>query len=207
MPDFLSVCLENVTSSSTHKRIFEVKSITFCSTWYASDDRLSAVQKRANVIPADYVRKARKLDHKFCNTPLGVDGPVYKSLLSYGNVGTLVFGRFSEKSVGVTNFIKCCATLKARRLVSNFNGSVNDMSAMRASFSQTYTRKLAMTSLVAKATLLLDRKMYIGLPYAMHRSHSADNQRPFHGLGRDDFSSRNGRGSHFNQDHYDRDSD
>jgi hypothetical protein len=168
VPDFLAHSLAHETHTTVRPLLYETKSITYCPTWYSSDNRLSAVEKRASLIQADYNTKARKLDAKFNSTPAGIDGPVFRSLSSYGQIRTLVFGRFSETSVDVSRLVKMCATIKARSLVSNFGGSPADMTQMRTHFSRIYKRKLALTSLASKARLLLDRKVYVGLPYRMH---------------------------------------
>lgn len=200
VPDFMAHTLADDSHTISRPHLFETKSLTYCPTWYNSDNRLSAVETRANRIPGEYERKARTLDVKYNATPRNTNGPIFSSLSSYGKIQTLVFGRFSETSVDVSRLIKICAVIKARRLVHSFGGDPADMAQMRAHFARSYKRKIALTSLTSKARLLLDRKIYVNLPYRMHNSAKGRSDiPPSYGFG--DHSWFGQRGRHFYEPH------
>ena len=68
-----------------------------------------AVDKRAEQLHEEYVRKAKKVDRDYVGTQPGNVGPVQAKLLSFERVRGLVFGAFGEASQAVHQLIDTLA--------------------------------------------------------------------------------------------------
>eukprot|EP00973_Karenia_brevis_P093016 12415197-Karenia_brevis.AAC.1 len=66
--------------------LLELKTLHFGASTYPLDmeQRCAAVDRRARALPAEALRKARRLDQQHCRTPAGQVGPVERRLVSYG---------------------------------------------------------------------------------------------------------------------------
>ena len=77
--------------------------------------RQYAVTKRANLIQAEYIGKARRADQRHANTVAGQVGPVQAKLAQYGTIRPLVFGSFAELNKEFEELIVKAAHIGARR--------------------------------------------------------------------------------------------
>ena len=59
------------------------------------------VEKRAEKVAAEYVRKAQRTDQTYCGTAPGTVGPVEARLRTFDKTVPLVFGAFGEASAAV----------------------------------------------------------------------------------------------------------
>ena len=59
------------------------------------------VEKRAEKVAAEYVRKAQRTDQTYCGTAPGTVGPVEARLRTFDKTAPLVFGAFGEASSAV----------------------------------------------------------------------------------------------------------
>ena len=59
------------------------------------------VEKRAEKVAAEYVRKAQRTDQTYCGTAPGTVGPVEARLRTFDKTVPLVFGAFGEASSAV----------------------------------------------------------------------------------------------------------
>ena len=156
VPDFLA-SLEPSPGVPAEDTLLELKTLhcapsTYVFSWTR---RCEAVLRRADRIPAEYVRKARKLDQRFCGTVTGETGPVERKLASFGEVRGLVFGSWGEASPYVEELLSAFVA----------SGSVRHWRAMRAqspeevrgALAWLLRRRWGFTALRESARLLLDR--------------------------------------------------
>ena len=87
----------------------ELKVVSCCKSYYPMGKSTRGVETRAGRVPAEYVRRAREADQKYCGTPEGEVGPVQQHLESFGPVRALVFGAFGEGSPGVHSLLESLA--------------------------------------------------------------------------------------------------
>ena len=67
------------------------------------------VEKRAEKVAAEYVRKAQRTDQTYCGTAPGTVGPVEARLRTFDKTVPLVFGAFGEASAAVEQLIDALA--------------------------------------------------------------------------------------------------
>ncbi len=78
--------------------LHEVKVISCNKTRYKPSSQKRAVDSRADLLPQEYLRKARAADQAYNDTPAGVMGPVERKLVELGEVRGIVSGSFGEVS-------------------------------------------------------------------------------------------------------------
>ena len=91
--------------------LLELKCAHLSPTWYAPKPwRLQeeaqgksclVVEKRAEKVAAEYVRKAQRTDQTYCGTAPGTVGPIEARLRTFDKTVPLVFGAFGEASAAV----------------------------------------------------------------------------------------------------------
>ena len=81
VPDFL-IELQCQTGGKK-RRLAELKVINCCPTRYPLGDKSKAVERRANLLPNEYRRKARDADRLYVGHPNEVAGPVERKLLQF----------------------------------------------------------------------------------------------------------------------------
>ena len=113
VPDFKIALPDKV--EGTKEVLAEIKVINCCPSRYTpSGPNVKAVNKRAQLLPGEYRKKARDIDQKIINTPAEVRGPVERRLDEYGNLKGLVFGAFGEASDDVHDLIDTLAESRLR---------------------------------------------------------------------------------------------
>ena len=99
--------------------LLELKCAHLSPAWYAPKPwRLQeeaqgksclVVEKRAEKVAAEYVRKAQRTDQTYCGTAPGTVGPVAARLRTFDKTVPLVFGAFGEASAAVEQLIDALA--------------------------------------------------------------------------------------------------
>ena len=94
----------------------ELKVITSCPTRYQRNPRnaVKAVDRRAALLPAEYVRHARNIDRVYGRVADGVVGPVEAKLLSFPPLQRWVFGAWGEVSQDVHTLVHTLATARQK---------------------------------------------------------------------------------------------
>ena len=96
-------------------------------------ERTMSVEKRAENVNTEYIRKANKIDRDFNGTEEGSIGPVRRELSTYGKNGTvmgLVVGPYGECSSHLDDFIDFVARHMAKRQVEGLNLSEGPIKGM-----------------------------------------------------------------------------
>ena len=136
----------------------DVKGICVCPTRYGGanlNEPLGAVNRRADLVTADYRAKAQEADQKYNGTVVGQKGPLEKELLNWGHIDGLVFGAFGEVSKTVEVLMGAIST-RAAGLFWREMGAKNRTEA-RAVLTGRTRRKIGITVVRAHARMKLDR--------------------------------------------------
>ena len=91
-----------------------MKVLSANKTRYKPNCKVRAVDKRASLLPEEYLRKARTADRKYNNTAAGLVGGVERKLLELGEVRGIVCGNFGEVSDATHHLISHLATSRVR---------------------------------------------------------------------------------------------
>ena len=94
--------------------LHEVKVISCNKTRYKPSSQKRAVDSRADLLPQEYLRKARAADQAYNDTPAGVMGPVERKLIELGEVRGIVSGSFGEVSEDTHALLATLATYRVR---------------------------------------------------------------------------------------------
>ena len=94
--------------------LHEVKIISCNKTRYNPNSPKRAVDARADLLPQEYLNKARAADQKYNNTERGTVGPVERKLLELGEVRGIVSGNFGEVSEDTHALLATLATYRVR---------------------------------------------------------------------------------------------
>ena len=164
VPDFvIALPQPDQRSSAASDQLFELKTLHYGTTTYpgaAMDARCGAVDRRAQAVPAEYVTKARRLDHRFCSTPEGEVGPVERRLERFGAVRGVVFGHWAEGSTNaealLSHAARCGAELHWTRM------RAREPTDAIGTLSWMLRRRWGMTAWRAAIRLLHDRLEYVG---------------------------------------------
>ena len=149
-------------------RLHELKIISSSKTRYnphrQGQDAMKAVDKRANELNAEYIKKARNTDQKYCGTLQGNTGPVETKLGSLGEVKGVVVGAFGEGSEDLHSLIHHLAISRVRVAgpQKGRRGQVRTEEAELALTTSFLRRTLSVVGVRAQARLLLGRLEVIG---------------------------------------------
>ena len=78
--------------------LHEVKIISSSKTRYKPNSLKRAVDSRADLLPQEYLNKARGADQTYNQIPPGEVGPVERKLVELGDLRGIVSGNFGEVS-------------------------------------------------------------------------------------------------------------
>ena len=113
VPDFKIVLPDKM--EGTKEALAELKVNNCCPSRYTpSGPNVKAVNRRAQLLPGEYIKKAKDIDQKIINTPAGERGQVERRLDEFGNLKGLVFGAFGEASDDVHDMIDTLAESRLR---------------------------------------------------------------------------------------------
>ena len=138
----------------------ELKTITFCQTYHHPGAAKRGVELRADALPAEYLRKAREADRRYCDTPEGQQGPVESRLRSFPPLVTLVVGPNAECSEDFHDLLNTMAESKTRHQCRS-RGEVE--SEWKLASNLTYLRRqISVCTVRAIADSLLSRLQQAG---------------------------------------------
>ena len=148
----------------------ELKVISSCPTRYprAPRKRDKAVKRRADLLPAEYARHAKKIDTEYGGVPKEVMGPVARKLASFPRLRGWVFGNWAEASPDVHTLIYDLvdSRIKHEQELEGNRGrerrSTMTLAAAKASLTGQIRRNLSLTVVKSQARLLLDRVEVLG---------------------------------------------
>ena len=92
----------------------EVKVISCSKTRYKPNSQKRAVDARADLLPQEYLTKAKEADRKYNQIPVDEVGPVQRKLLELGEVKGIVAGNFGEVSEDTHALVAALATCRVR---------------------------------------------------------------------------------------------
>ena len=150
------------------KRLHELKIISSSKTRYnphrQGQEAMKAVDKRANELNSEYIKKARNTDQQYCGTVRGTTGPVETKLGTMGEVKGVVVGAFGEGSEDLHSLIHHLAISRVRVAgpQKGRRGQVRTEEAELAITTSFLRRTLSMVGVRAQARLLLGRLEVIG---------------------------------------------
>ena len=113
VPDFR---LELPYPDGTKTQLAELKVISCCKSWYTPGSEVRGTDKRAQQLPGDYRRKARRVDQDVLGVDKAVRGPAERRLEEYGDLLGLCFGAWGEASEGVHQLVQHLAESRVASL-------------------------------------------------------------------------------------------
>ena len=142
--------------------LFEIKTLHHGSSTYpyGRTERCQAVARRAAAIPAEYARKARRVDGAYCGTLSGSTGPVERRLQTFDPVKGLVFGAFGEASPDVHRLLSALAHAGSMRHYRRMQAQ--DPEETRGALAWLMRRRWALTAARENARLTLSRLEFVG---------------------------------------------
>ena len=96
-------------TGGTKTQLAELKVISCCKSWYTPGSQVRGTDKRAQQLPADYRRKAKKVDQEVLGVGREVRGPVERRLEEHGELLGLCFGAWGEANEGVHQLVQSLA--------------------------------------------------------------------------------------------------
>ena len=96
-------------TGGTMTQLAELKVISCCKSWYTPGSQVRGTEKRAQQLPGDYRRKARKVDQDVLGVNRELRGPVERRLEEHGDLLGLCFGAWGEASEGVHQLVQSMA--------------------------------------------------------------------------------------------------
>ena len=91
-----------------------MKTIGAVCSRYPRGNRDKAVDRRAGLLQAEYVRKVAKVDQQVLGIPRGEVGPLQRKLQSFGDIMGLVVGAFGEGSQDLHELVHTMARSRLR---------------------------------------------------------------------------------------------
>ena len=158
VPDFL---ITAPVDGPERSLLYEVKCLHFGSSTYRADtQRCEAVARRARALPAEYGKKAREVDNRFCETLPDHVGPVQLKLRTFEPVRGLVFGAWGETSPDTEKLLTVLAHIGATR---HWRGMrCKDATSAVGALAWMLRRRWALTALRENARLKLERLEFVG---------------------------------------------
>ena len=95
--------------------LHEVKVISCSKSGYKANSQRRAVDARAELLPQEYLKKARSADQTYNGIPAGQTGPVERKLIELGEVRGIVAGNFGEVSEDTHALLATLATCRVRQ--------------------------------------------------------------------------------------------
>ena len=148
--------------------LYEMKVISSCKTRYKRNPKpeARAVDARSDLLPGEYLTKARNTDRKFGGTLEGEIGGVERKLLSFPRVKGLVIGAFGELNEDFRELLQKMAQSKLSQLEHQPGGRVGSKKYSEKQRLATITtqirQQLSRVSVQNQARLLLDRLEGLG---------------------------------------------
>ena len=147
-------------TGGTKTMLAELKVISCCRSWYTPGAQVRATEKRAQQLPADYRRKARKVDQEVVGVDRETRGPVERRLEEYGDLLGLCFGAWGEANEGVHQLVQSLAEsrIKFLGLQRGRPGSDQELGICVGQIR----RRLSMVAIKAQVDCLLGKLHQVG---------------------------------------------
>jgi hypothetical protein len=162
IPDIVAHMPSDERGTVTRKRLCEVKTQHCNPSRYpvrVGARQTKSVQIRADALPAQYDKKLRKADERWCGVQADAEpeiiGPMRTILRSHGRLRGMVFGCMAEVSKDVDTLIKSASHTSAR--AAGLDLGSKDYMTMVGKMRWQARRKLACAVWKSIADLLLDR--------------------------------------------------
>ena len=165
--------------------LHEIKVISSNPTRYKPSMKQRGVDLRAEQLPQEYLKKARKVDQLHGGCQPGNVGKVEQKLLSFPKVEGLVFGNWGEASEATHRLVEALATSRARVADPQSRGKRGNMlseEGIKGLAVGFIRRKLSVASVKAQALSLIGRLEGIGpaaITAAGRRTLAAEQERHF----------------------------
>ena len=147
-------------SEGTKTQLAELKVISCCKSWYSPGSEVRGTDKRAQQLPGDYRRKAKKVDQEILGVDKAVRGPVERKLEEYGNLLCLVFGAWGEANEGVHQLVQSLAESRIASLGLQ-RGRPCSEEELGVCIGQ-IRRRLSMVAIKAQVNCLLSKLHQVG---------------------------------------------
>ena len=124
VPDFKIAIPE--ADGRTIPILYEMKVVSSCKTRYPRNPKpeARAVDTRAELLPNEYLSKARKTDQNYGGTAEGEVGGVERKLLSFPRVRGMVIGAFGEISEDYQELLQIMAQTRLQQMEHQPGGRV-----------------------------------------------------------------------------------
>ena len=149
--------------------LYEMKVVSSCRTRYKRNPKPEgrAVDRRAELLHAEYTTKARNTDQKFGGVRAGDIGGVERKLLSFPRVKGLVVGAFGELSEEYQELLKIMADSRMQQQEHQPGGRVgrrnrHSETQRLATITSQIRQQLSRVCVQSQARLLLDRLEGLG---------------------------------------------
>ena len=150
----------------TEPKLYEMKVIFSCPTRYPCNPRPEgkAVDRRAQLLPGEYTKKARNADTKYGGASGGETGRMERKLQSFGRVRGLVVGAWGEISEDFKELLKIMAEARGQVLQTGVIGQRQGRTdkAQLATFVSQQRQQLSRMCVVAQSRHVLDRLEGLG---------------------------------------------
>ena len=117
------------------------------------------MEKRAEKVAAEYVRKAQRTDQTYCGTAPGTVGPVEARLRTFDKTVPLVFGAFGEASAAVEQLIDALAEAGADVHWRAMKAKKREEA--KGALVWQLRRRWGMAAIRGNARLILDRMQFV----------------------------------------------
>ena len=144
--------------------LHELKVISCSNSRYRPTWQERAVDKRASLLPHEYLLKARGADRKYNGVPDGQVGPTERKLLQLGEVRGLVAGNWGEVSEATHALLDHLATSRVRVAIPTMGrrGFERSEEAERSIAISSLRRRLGVATVRAQCHSLLGRLEVLG---------------------------------------------
>ena len=142
----------------------EFKVISCNKTQYKPTVTERAVDRRAALLPQEYLTKARKADRLYNGVPKGEVGGVERKLLELGEVRGVVTGNFGEVSAATHALLNHLATSRVRvaGVTRSRRGHLRSEESEHAIAISSLRRRLGVATVRAQSQSLLGRLETLG---------------------------------------------
>ena len=126
-------------------------------TRYKPNSTKRAVDARADLLPQEYLTKAREADRKHNLTPVDTVGPVERKLVELGEVQGIVSGNFGEVSEATHALVAEAQKPETFRIAAFYAQIFSGRSA-RIHFSRHIKKRVVLSHDISKKCVTLSRQ-------------------------------------------------
>ena len=149
--------------------LYEMKVLSSCRTRYPRNPRpeARAVDRRAELLQGEYVKKARTVDQKYGGADVGETGGVERKLLSFPRVRGLILGAWGEINDEFQELLQHISQSRLRQMEHQPGGrrgraAQSSETQQLANITAQTRQQLSLVAVRGQARLLLDRLEGLG---------------------------------------------